>query len=198
MISCSTNAVTLICSAGGEMKLNYLLLFCLCASLVGCGIKKSYLIDKFDYNEAFFSNILIQSISIDDTRAETTSRVIKIPTLSWPGKQDTVKPELTQEQKELIKEEIFKHVGGQGKKVHVTATVTRGEQTFSTNWSGEHEYARFAIKINFTDGYSYQQASGDAFLQIRSMDASKEYIEQLYRKVIREAVHKCFMELKEL
>lgn len=180
------------------MKLKYLLLFCLCSSLVGCSLKKSYLIDKFDYKEAFFSNILIQSISIEDNRADTTNREIKIPTLSWPGKEDTVKPELSQEHKELIKEEIFKHVGNEGKKLHVTATVTRGEQTFTSNWSGEHEYARFAIKINFTDGYSYQQASGDAFLKVRSMDASKEYLEQLYRKVIREAIHKCFMELKEI
>lgn len=179
------------------MRIRYWACILFMVLLSGCGVKKAFLAEEFEYKEAVFTDISVQSISYVDERRDVEDRALKIPSFSWPGKKDAVIPALSSQHKEVIWNEIKKHLAGEGIKSDFTVYVTKGEQKFEMKWNGEHEYTRFAVKLEISNSSGVKKLFGEAWLEVTSITASSDYMEQLYEKAIREAVHKCFLSLKE-
>lgn len=178
------------------MKIYYFILILFCFS--GCALKNMYLADNFNYQEAYLNNIAMQSFSLVDDRPVISEKVLKISIFSWPGETDTIHPKISSEQRDLIKNEILKHINNKGKKYHITVHITKGEKTFKSTWFGDHEYVKVGMKIIFLDEYSTFQSFAEVFMDVRSFLASNEYIEKLYKKVTKECVHRCFANIKEM
>lgn len=179
-------------------------LLALVVMLSGCAIMnmrnfKDDFLNKEDYRpEDVRAGIRINSISFQDKREEISDRDIRIPgPFALPVKKDTVYPALTEVYKQFIKDEIFKYASGKGEKYDLTVIVKKGEKNFKLGWTGATEEVKFTLDIEFT-GRSYQILGGGyATYKVNSIESTREYLEQLYRKAIKDCIYKSFEAFKD-
>ncbi|MCP4582072.1 MAG: hypothetical protein GY839_10665 [candidate division Zixibacteria bacterium] len=144
-------------------------------------------------------SLLIDNVAVIDDRPEISYRDIEIPTMSWPWTEDIVCPPLSKAQEELIINEVARHTTESGKKVNAVVYIVEGEKRFEGLIWGELEYVRVNLKINLYDSMHqpfYLSVSSDTFFEVKSFDASDDYIEQLYCKAIRYSIFQCFKQFK--
>ncbi|MBN1822719.1 MAG: hypothetical protein JW803_00205 [Endomicrobiales bacterium] len=160
--------------------------------LLGCAAKKNYLIDTFDYSQAYFEGLALNSFNIVDERVGV-SDIVSFP---LKKKEASLFPALTPEHRELIKRETERHLSTEGSPVDLTVFVKKGEKGYKSRLTGKFEEVKFAVKMEFKLKDRTEYASGEALLEIKSMSVSHEYLEKLYQKAIRESIHQCFVTLK--
>ncbi len=168
--------------------------------LVSCGSssKLAYLEKEYAVRGTP-ANLIVNSISFVDKRPEITYREIKIPSLAFPWHDDQVYPEFTEYDKNTIRGEIYKLATRTGTEVDIVVTLLEGKMKYDCKFWGESEYVKVAMRFNFYDGvhepcmYSYK---GEAWYEVTSWHASKDYIEQLYQKVLKDCTNQCFNEIQ--
>lgn len=176
---------------------NIVLLVVVLSVFTGCGVKKAYLKDSFDCRETAIGDIKLDPVTIIDKREGAGVVEFEIPSFSWKGVEDSLFPVISEEQEGIIKDEVRKHSSENGKQYSMTVFVLKGRKTLKAKRLSAVEIAEFSVKLNITDGNDIRESSGEALLEISSMRATYEYMEQLYRKAIREAIHKAIAGLKQ-
>ena len=162
--------------------------------IFGCASKNVYLTEDFTRDD-IISNIKIKSLSIVDQRQNVSDRELKIPTFSLRGNNDEIFPALTEEHKQLIESEILSYTKNSGREVDAIVHIEDGRKQFKASFGGEHETVLFKIKLTLYDGIRqpYLLSSwGEGFFEVKSMDASADYIEKLYQKVIKSSINNLF------
>ncbi len=156
----------------------YLLIFGF-VLLSACANKAKYVGDDFRAEDAYFPNVAITRLDIFDERT-----TIQITT------------ELTDTQKSLIREQIYKHVGGLGQVYSCAVYVTKAAKVRTGSFK---KSVRFAVRMEFVrDDKKYTaRPHAESSYELSYPDASPEFLEHMYQKVIREAIHNCFVSAKE-
>ncbi|HOI79857.1 MAG TPA: hypothetical protein PLI30_09665 [Petrimonas sp.] len=176
----------------------YVILLALAISIAGCATKKSIL-TSVPQN----SNIRLDgkpiTIEITDLRNKTTQKQLRIPTITLPGQKDKVHPALTDYQRKLINEQILLHFNQSDPELKVKCTILEGFQAFTAYAFHEREYVQVDIKIELLDPESniLEYGTSTAFFEVKSLDASNEFINELYHKAIRTAIHDCLIKLAD-
>ena len=167
--------------------------------LTGCASKSQFLVD--DVADPAVSDFTVKSINVLDTRDGVSGKPLDIPTFAWPGKQDMTVPPLTPEHENLIKTVISNYISDGGPEVDVMVYLEKGYKEFRATWFGEVEHVEIELKIDLHDNmhtpYLYS-LSGSVFYEVRSMDASNEFIEKLYQKAIRSCIKKTMSNIPSL
>ncbi len=180
------------------MKKSLLLVFVL-LFVTGCAsTKQKFLVDE-DV-DPIVSDLKIKSIFIHDNRKGVSDRKLNLPTFSWPGQHDQVKPRLTDEHETLIKTEINKYLSQNGPDVEIIVYIEDGTKEFNATWAGEKETVELSLKIDIHDGLHVPylcSLTGNGFYTVTSWDASHDYIEKLYQKLIKSSIRKAFENLPE-
>ena len=171
-------------------------LFLCLALFCGCAAKSGFLKDDFSYGSAYIGDISMRSLTITDTRKDASDRLLNPEFFAKSGTSDRVSPVLTQEQKELIGSEILKYTGKNGRLYDITVYVEKGEKAVRSAWPSKYETVNVSLKIRLTDGKDEKAGSGDMTLEVKSLKATDEYLEEMYQKALRQCVHECFAALK--
>lgn len=180
------------------MKTKFLFLLILIAFILsGCVSKRSILLTN---NE--LDNINIQSkitgIEIIDSRENVTDRKIRIPTLSLPGQKDKVSPILTDEQKQMITNQIQSYFSNNGENIFVKCEIIKACKEFTAYAFHEREYVQIDTKISLLDTNKnvIKYCTSSAFLEAKSMDATYDSIDLMYIEALKSSIYKCFEKLK--
>ncbi len=140
----------------------------------------------------------VDDIRLIDERKDITDRDLKIPTITFPGQNDNISPKLTPENISNINFEIIKHFTQTMNKYIVNVYVQKGIKGFKAKTFTEIEYVECDIKIELIDdNKNSRSCTSSDFLQVKSLDASKNYTNLLFQKSIINAIHKCLENIKE-
>jgi hypothetical protein len=177
-------------------KIFYLLfifpLFC------GCSSKYAYLNDD-PLTGTVSINGKVKDLMILDLRKDVTDRKLKIPFIGFPGKTDEIRPFLNVEQIGLIRNEFGSYFKGSSANYKLIIRVTEGLQRYSASFFSEKEYVKFSMEIDLLvaeNDVKVYTAFGESFYEVKSLDASNEYIEKLYRKAIKTCVYEICKRIK--
>lgn len=181
------------------MRKNLLLLLIPGLLLGGCAFKSRFLTDDFKTADAYFSGLALGGLEIIDERPEGERGELKVEAGTLKGKKGSAHPALSGEHRGEIETAIRSHLGSSGQTVSMKAFVTKGEKAFKASWGGDQEKVRFAVRLEYYDGELKRQikTSGESSLEVNSATSSDDYLEKVYRKAIRSAVHESFASLKE-
>lgn len=165
-----------------KTKLNFLVMLGAMVILAGCAAKSKYTGDDFRIEDAYFPNVAITRLDIMDERTEIQK-----------GELST---ELTDAQKSLMREQIYKHVGGLGQVYGCTVYITKSSKVRTGSFK---KSVRFAVRMELLrDDKKYTaRPHAESSYELSYPDASPEFLEHMYQKVIREAIHNCFVSAKE-
>jgi hypothetical protein len=176
----------------------FVLLVALVVSLSGCAAKKNILTSMPQDN-----NILLEgkpiNVEIIDLRSEITQRQLRIPIMTWPGQKDKVQPPLTDFHRKLIEDQILLHFNQSNQEFKVKCIIEEGFQEFTAHALHEREYVQFDIKIELLDTRDnvIKYCTSTAFFEVKSLDASNSFIDELYNKVIITSINECFIKLAD-
>lgn len=167
--------------------------------LGGCAFKSKFLTDDFKTADAYFSGLMLGGLEIADERPEGERGDVKVQPGTLKGTKGSAYPSLSGEHRSEIETEIRKHLGSSGQTIQMKAFVTKGEKAFKASWGGDQEKVRFAVRLEYFDDQLKRQikTSGESSLEVNSATSSDEYLEKVYRKAIRTAIHESFASLKE-
>lgn len=176
----------------GTILVMALILLCIggCASK----IKMKYLDEPYT-EEKIIVPVVIREIEINDERENIASADIEIPRRSKNGDQKDVQPPLSAEHRKILEDEIGKYVTSSGTEVKAVVEIFGGEKKFEAARFSEVE--RVKVKLGITlydssDAVYFAKSNGEAMYELKSLDASEEYIEKLYCKALKASVYKCF------
>lgn len=163
-----------------------------------CTSKYSILSHNYETNQVLLSG-KISDIEIIDKRPNTTIEKIKLPTTSFPGQFDKISPVLTDEHKQLIKSQISSYFSNDDDEVKINCYILSGFQEFSAHAFYEREYVQFETKIELLDAADnvLKYCTSTAFFETKSLDASHDFMDKIYKKAIRTSIYKCFEQLNE-
>lgn len=166
--------------------------------LSSCASKYSILSRNYETNQVLISG-RISDINIIDKRSNITDEKIKLPVISFPGQFDKVSPVLTDEHKQLIRSQIKSYFSNNEEELKINCYILIGFQEFSAHAFHEREYVQFDTKIELLDVNDnvLKYCTSTAFFEAKSMDASYDYIDKIYKKAIRTSIYKCFEKLNE-
>lgn len=165
----------------------------------GCAFKTNFLTDDFKTGDAYFAELAPGDLIIVDERADVDKGDLKVPAIALREKKGRIQPELVKSHRDLIGDEIKKHLGSDSRKIKFVAFITKGEKGFVSSWKGDQEKVKFAIRIEYFDEVLKKElkTSGEASYEVSSITSSGDYIEKAYQKAIRNAIHESFVSLKE-
>ncbi|WP_209329129.1 hypothetical protein [Lunatimonas salinarum] len=163
-----------------------------------CVSKYSILNQNYETNKVSLSGN-VSGLNIIDKRSNITDEKIKIPVISFPGQFDKVSPILSEEHNQLIKNQIRSYFTNSEEEIKVNCYILIGYQEFSAHTFHEREYVQFDTKIELLNEKDnvIRFCSSTAFFEVKSSDASNDYIDEIYKKAIRTSVYKCFEKLDE-
>ena len=176
----------------------FVILVVLAISISGCATKRAILTPMPQDN-----NILLEGKPIDieiiDLRNEITQRQLRIPIMTWPGQKDKIQPPLTDFQRKLIEENILLHFNQSNQEFKVKCKIDEGFQEFTAHAFHEREYVQFDIKIELLDTRDnvIKYCTSSAFFEVKSLDASNNFIGELYDKAIITSINECFVKLAD-
>jgi hypothetical protein len=176
----------------------FFILVVLAISISGCAIKKTILTSMPQDNNIILDGKPI-SLEIIDLRNEITERQLKIPIMTWPGQKDKVQPPLTDFQRKLIEDQILIHFNQSDKELKVKCKIDEGYKEFTARAFHEREYVQFDIKIELLDTRNnvIRYCTSSAFFEVKSLDASNNFIDELYNKAIITSINECFIKLAD-
>ena len=166
------------------------------ALTLGCSPKSAYLKDNYDNADAYMAQITVRSVSVVDERTGVSDKPLDPQFFAVSGSSRSVNPPLTDEYKKLLSDEILKYTGKFGREYDVTVQVKKAEKAVRSAWPEKFESVNVTLVIRFSAGDIVKTYSGDASLEVKSLKATDEYLEEMFRKVLRDCVHQCFVSLK--
>lgn len=165
---------------------------------VGCTSKYSYLQDD-PLNIKLYLDAKINNFSIRDKRKETTTRILKIPFIGLPGRSDQIQPLLSPDHLNIIRSEFDSYFIGSEKTYNIDVRITEGVQKYEAAFFSEKEYVKFALEVDLIEAASNTIAFngyGEAYYEVKSMDASNEFINKLYEKAIKTCIYEFCKKIK--
>jgi hypothetical protein len=165
-------------------------------AVLGCSsaAKMRYLNEPYAASEIKIP-LAVSEIEFIDNRADTSSRPVNIPRYTKLGQKDTVRQALLAEHRALLTDQIKKCFNGEGSEVKAQVEIIRGNKCFEAGRITEIEYVNVRISLTLQDGEHtpyFLKSSGEAMYEIKSLDAGDEFLEKLYQKGLKAALHKCF------
>lgn len=187
----------MITSTAGKTLIFAFLFFCIggCASK----IKMKYLDEPYA-EEQIKVPVLVKEIEIIDKRENISSADIEIPRRSKNGETIELRPPLNAEHRNVIESEIAHYVTASGTEVKVVIEILKGVKKFEAARVSETE--RVTTKLGVTlydnsDAAYFAKSGGEAMFELKSLDASDEFIEKLYCKALKASVYKCFEGIRD-
>ena len=109
-----------------------------------------------------------------------------IPMVSFPGQKRLISPTLNTFQKTLLSEKTKSYFINPDSILVGKLYVLKGYKEFSAHLFHEREYVEFEIQIDLfnTKNTLVKTCKANSFYEAKSMDASLDYINQLYNKAI--------------
>jgi len=140
---------------------------------------------------------IVKDITIEDARQNVVTRNIKIPRGTFPGMKDEIAQTLSETTLQIIKGEINKQFNTKTDREYlINLKLNKGIIGFKANAFNEMEYTDVEIEITAIDQNNKEiKCSSKVSLEIKSLDASPEYLFILFNRTITNAIHKCFGEL---
>lgn len=157
----------------------------------GCAAKKGLLNEIDSKTEPYENSMLcgqIENIEVIDKRIGVTDDNLEIPFISWPGQKDEIRPPLTQQLEFLILDEITNRSLDTGKIYSIEVNILEGLQRFEATWRSEKEYVKWKIEMLLQSTEGTASSVSDLEYFASSIDASHEFIDQLYTKTLRLSV----------
>jgi hypothetical protein len=140
----------------------------------------------------------VDTIRVIDERKDITDRNLKIPTFTFPGQNDNISPKLTPDNISYINSEINMHFTQTMNKYFVNIYIQKGIKGFKAKTFTEVEYVECEIKVELIDeNKNLRSCSSTDFLQVKSLDASKNYTNLLFQKSLTNAINKCLENIKK-
>ena len=180
------------------MKNKLLFLLVLIASIFsGCASKSTILSTNYKIENIKFQSRL-SGIEVIDTRVDVTDKEIHLPTFSLPGQKDKVSPILTDEQKQIINQQIQSYFSDEGENIFVKCEIIKGSKEFTAHAFHERAYVQVDVKISLLDTNNNVKAycTSSAFFELKSLDATHNNINKMYDKALSTSIYKCFEKLK--
>lgn len=178
-----------------------LLLALILLGIVGCASKmKMKYLDESYAEEQIKIPVLIKEIEISDKRSNISSADIAIPRRSKNGESIVVRPPLSAVHRKLLEDEIANYVTSSGTEVKAVVEIEQGEKKFEAARVTEVEQVKVKLSITLydnSDAVYFAKSNGEAMYELKSLDASDEYIEKLYGKALKASVYKCFEGIRE-
>ena len=164
-------------------------------AVIGCSsaAKMRYLNEPYAASEITLP-LAVSEIEFVDNRADTSSRAVTIPRYTKLGQKDTVRQALLAEHRTLLTDQIKKSFTGEGNEVKAQVEVILGNKCFEAGRVTEIEVVNVRIGLTLLDGEHtpyFLKSSGEAMYEIKSLDAKDEFLEKLYQKGLKAALHKC-------
>lgn len=161
----------------------------------GCSsrAKLKYLNEPFTTTELKIP-LTVTGIEFNDNRTDTSSRAVDIPRYTKNGQTDTVHQTLLQEHQTILTNEMKSYFDGSGKEVEAVIEVLEGDKCFTAGRVSEIEYVKVRLGLTLLDTVHtpyFLKSTGEASYEIKSLDAKNEFLEQLYQKALKAALHKC-------
>jgi hypothetical protein len=177
---------------------HFFTLITLAISISGCASKKAILTSIPQGNNIVLDGKPI-NIEIIDLRNQITQKQLRIPIMTLPGQKDKVFPALTDYQRKLVEDQIVLHFNQSNQEFKVKCTINEGFQEFTAHAFHEREYVQFDIKIELLDPNDnvLKYCTSSAFFEVKSMDASNVFINELYNKAIITSINECFIKLAD-
>ncbi|WP_319500405.1 hypothetical protein [uncultured Draconibacterium sp.] len=184
------------------MKLKPLLLsLILLLTLSGCYNK--FL--SFVYNDKEIRVVRLHGkypeIEIFDLRQQISGREIKTPGLfAMPGWHDKVYPKLTEEHKKEIIKGVNRQFTNEGENYKVTCILRNSMQKINVRLFKNRYFATVELEVFLNDDNdklidSYRTIE---YVEYKTGSMIKDNINLLYNKALRNAVHKCFINLTKV
>lgn len=160
-----------------------------------CG-SKSNLINTNPYENKNIITGNVIEVTITDLRKDISNKEIKIPLLTFPGMKEEVSPILQENTIKVIKDEIVKQFSGNSDtSYNVEIKIVDGKVGFKASAFNEKEYTNVEIEIITTDQFkNTKNYKSNEYLEIKSIDASKAYLQKLFERGFINAIHKGFGE----
>ncbi len=168
----------------------------------GCAgsMKNAILSEPVKVNAGKLS-LVVDSLEIVDGRDAADDRELKIPFFCLSKKRDEVRPILTEEHRNIITKEIGHFTSDSGIPVRVAVSLVYGIKKFEGAAFLEKEFVKTALKVEIFDGKHEPfllSTTGEANLEVKSLSASNDYLEKLYKKCIRMSLLKALESLNTL
>ena len=140
------------------------------------------------------------NITIQDIRADTTSKPLKIPGMSMPGQNRKVSPALAPTHRAILTEQVRNNMTGDGPAVDVVIILKEAYQEFSATAFSEKERGYAQLTIELYDPATQQKqiwcsSNGEFFIQ--SIDATPQRTEKIYQIALGKAANMCLSYMKE-
>ena len=99
----------------------------------------------------------------------------------------------------LIKSQISSYFSNDDDEVKINCYILSEFQEFSAHAFYEREYVQFETKVELldVDDNVVKYCTSTAFFETKSLDASHDFMDKIYKKAIRTSIYKCFEQLNE-
>ena len=165
-------------------------------TVISCTSKSALINQQFQMQD-FRIDGGISNISVVDKREKTDNRDLDIPDIPSPGSEDEVNPVLSPAEIDLIKSEIAGYFTGLSINYDIVVNIIQAKQRFYAEWTSENEQVYVTLEIILSDGLNKITCSGESFLFASSMDASNEFINEIYIKAFKLSINKALSYAKK-
>ena len=176
-----------------------LLLLAVVLALPGCVQKQGALRQLQARVSALDSTALcgtISDIEIEDARAETSERALRVPRFTWRGEKDQVRPPLNDELRAVIRSEVSRRVHADGPPYWVRVRILEGVQRFRASRMSEEESATWSAEVMLqrqdVGRAGTTVATAELEFSVASIDASRSFSDTLSRRVLQAVLADAF------
>jgi len=171
----------------------YLILTLLILSQSGCSLitKEQYLKDESYASQPVKVPYRLVKVVIKDVRKDKNGQDLQVPNIYFKKHDNIADAVLTDERRHMIEGFVTDRFAGTDP-VIALVEITTGTQRFTSGLM-EKESVDSKIKVTLIDVESNSKfiwATGDAWFEVKSIDASKEYLDKLYDKAVRASLYK--------
>jgi len=138
-------------------------------------------------------------VTVTDGRGSVSESTLQVEKMSKRGEQ-SVQPPVNAEYEKMLTEAAQTYFGG-GPDRDVEIRVIKATQRLKTRLLSQTESSECEVEILLLDPTSQKQlasGSGSSEADMQSPSATSQYSEKLYRKTLRDALHRAMVSLSRL